>query len=73
MKRIQKFKELCPLNKTIRIIVLCVTGAVFVFGIGFLMYKIFSKKTDDYDFYDELDKYYDDSLQHEKITENDFE
>ena len=72
MKRIQKFKELCPLNKTLRIVALCVTGAIFVFGIGFLMYKLFSKKTDDYDFYDELDKYYDDSLQLEETTEKDF-
>lgn len=68
----KKIKELCPISKTAKIIILCVTGAIVVFGIGFLMYKLFSKKTDDYDFYDELDLYYDDPEQIEEVTEEDF-
>lgn len=69
----KKLEELCPLNKTVKIVLLCITGAIIVFGIGFLMYKLFSKKTDDYDFYDELDKYYDDSPEiEEEVTEQDF-
>ena len=68
----KRLKELCPISKTVKIVLLCVTGAIVVFGIGFLMYKLFSKKTDDYDFYDELDKYYDDSPEIEEVTEKDF-
>lgn len=68
-------KKKCCTRKIAKIVVICITGAIVVFAIGYLIYKLFAKKTDDYDFYDDLDNYYEDfNLEKSgEITEKDFE
>ena len=71
LKKEQK-KENC--NKVVKVLLFCAIGVVALAGIGFVIYKLFAKKTDDYDLYDDLDNYY---VEEENdvvtdITEKDF-
>lgn len=72
LKKEQK-KEKC--NKVVKILLFCAIGVVALAGIGFVIYKFFAKKTDDYDLYDDLDNYYvedDEQDVPEIVTEKDF-
>ncbi len=72
LKKEQK-KEKC--NKVVKVLLYCAIAVVVLAGIGYAVYKLFGKKTDDYDLYDDLDNYYvedDENNAVEEITEKDF-
>ena len=72
LKKEQK-KEKC--NKFVKVLLFCAIGAVALAGIGYVAYKLFAKKTDDYDLYDDLDNYYVEDDGNDivgEITEKDF-
>ena len=58
-------------GKVWKIIGICAAVVVALGGIGFLVYKLFANKTDDYDLYDDLDNYYvDDDFDKDQLTED---
>ncbi|MCQ2529909.1 MAG: hypothetical protein MJ086_01450 [Lachnospiraceae bacterium] len=72
LKKEQK-KEKC--NKVVKVLLFCAIGVVALAGVGYAVYKLFGKKTDDYDLYDDLDNYYVEDDEYDvpaDVTENDF-
>lgn len=47
--------------KIVKIVLICTGAFVILAGIGFLVYKFLGRRTDEYDLYDDLDNYYDET------------
>ncbi len=48
-------------GKIVKIVLICTGAFALLAGIGFLVYKLLDRRTDDYDLYDDLDNYYDEA------------
>lgn len=62
---IKKDDEERKISKFATILLICAGAVVVLTGVGFLLYKLLGKRTDDYDLYDDLDNYYDESDHYE--------
>lgn len=58
MKKGEKNEKL---GKTVKLILICIGAFTLLAGIGYLIYKLLGRRTDDYDLYDDLDNYYDEA------------
>ena len=58
---IKKNKSNEKLGKILKIVLICTGALVLAAGIGFIVMKVFGRQEDDYDLYDDLDNYYDES------------
>lgn len=48
-------------GKVVKIVLICTGAFALLAGVGFLIYKLLGRRTDDYDLYDDLDNYYDEA------------
>ena len=83
-KKLAELVELSKLNELIRkeekeekcskvwqIIGICVGATALICGIGYLIYRFFGDRVDDYDLYDDLDNYYvEDDLDKEPLLKD---
>ncbi|MBR5930762.1 MAG: hypothetical protein IKZ95_01915 [Lachnospiraceae bacterium] len=55
---IKKEEEKEDCRKTWKIVLICLGAVALLAGIGYTLYRLFARQTDDYDLYDDLDNYY---------------
>lgn len=67
MAKFNEFLKKEDTKKTIKIVVICLGAILLIAAAGYIVYKHFFAKDDEYDLYDELDFYYEDD------EEDDFE
>lgn len=48
-------------GKIVKIVLICTGVFAILAGVGYLVYKLMGRRTDDYDLYDDLDNYYDEA------------
>ncbi len=58
MKKTEKNEKV---GKVVKIVLICTGAFALLAGVGFLVYKLLGRRTDDYDLYDDLDNYYDEA------------
>ena len=58
MKKTEKNEKV---GKIVKIVLICTGAFALLAGVGFLVYKLLGRRTDDYDLYDDLDNYYDEA------------
>lgn len=49
------------IGRMVKIILICTGAFALLAGVGYLVYKLMGRRTDDYDLYDDLDNYYDEA------------
>ena len=59
-------------KKALTIILCCLGGLLVLSAIGYVVYRFFVCRDDEYDLYDDLDNYYDDDDDTDDAKEEDF-
>ena len=70
MAKFDEFLKKENTKKTIKIVAVCLGVLLLIAAAGYIVYKRFFAKDDEYDLYDELDFYYEDDDEEEDLEEN---
>ena len=69
MAKFDEFLKKENTKKTIKIVAVCLGALLLIAAAGYIVYRRFFAKEDEYDLYDELDFYYEDDDEEDDLEE----